>query len=150
MADITVTAANVGPAFPGSARIRSFLAGAAIQGGQAVYIDSNGLAQLTAGGATTTSNFAGIALPRMNTAYAAGAGQAVEVLQEGEVEGFALSGLAYYAPVYLSNTSGTLGSTAGTHGQGIIGVVVPTSDKDSSGNPRKVLRLRDPINTASA
>ena len=50
MADIVVTNANVGLVFKANARIRSYMAGATILGGQAVYIDSNGLAQLTNGG----------------------------------------------------------------------------------------------------
>lgn len=151
MADIVVTPANVGMAFT-NGRIRSFLAGAAINGGQAVYIDASGLAQLTnAATSAATATLAGVALPGKNSAFAAGAGQPVEVLQEGELEGFTIAGLAFGTQVYLSAvTPGGLATTAGAHGQGPIGVVVPTTEKDTSGNLRKLIRLRDPVNGTQA
>lgn len=142
MSDITVTAANVGLANKNGHVIRSLMGGATFTGGQAVYVDSGGLGQLTAGGATATSNFAGIALPIRNSSGNAGAaGQVMEIVEQGDVEGFNLSGLAYWAPVYISNTSGALATSAGTHGPGPVGVVVPTTDKDGSGNYRKLLRI---------
>lgn len=145
MANLTVTPTRVGVAYE-SARIRNVIGGAAIQGGASVYIDSAGKAQLTNSGAAGTSQFAGIALPRMQSGYACGVGTACEVIHEGEVEGFDLSGMAYWDPVYLSDTAGALGTTAGTKSQ-IVGRVIPTSEPDGSGNPRKLLYVHAPINT---
>jgi hypothetical protein len=42
-----------------------------------------------------------------------GAGDAVDVCEDGEVYGFGLSGLNYDALVYLSNTAGALADGAG-------------------------------------
>lgn len=140
MADLTVTATKVGVPFPHDARIRSQIAGAALNGGVCVYVDSSGKAQLSSGTTAAKATFKGIAIPRMNTGYAAGSGQAVEIVEEGEVEGFDLSGLAYGALVYVSDTDGALADAAGTH-SAVVGCVVATSEYDSSGNPKKLLRI---------
>lgn len=147
MADIVVTATAVQPVF-GRSDVRSYIAAAAIPGGSAVYFNSSGKVDLTAGGATSTSNFAGIAISRLNTGFAAGIGQVCEVVRRGEVEGFTLS-QAYGAKLYVSNTAGALADAAGTHGPGPVAEVVPTSEYDSSGNLKKVVFVNAPFWTAS-
>lgn len=144
MGAVAVTPAMVGVA-DRHARRRNYLCGvsAGINGGAAIYIDTNGLAQLATSADTTHCQFAGIAIPTKNSAYAAGIGQAVDVVQWGEVEGFSLSGVAYWGFVYLAD-DGTFATTAGTKTVR-IGQCVPTSDKDSSGNPRKLLMVMVPF-----
>ncbi len=86
------------------------------------------------GSAAGTARVMGIAL------NAAGVGQAVSVILQGHIEGFALSGVAYDAPVYLSdNNSGILGDAAGTVSV-VVGRVMPLSDKSLS----KVLYVNPP------
>ncbi len=126
MADITVTAAQVGIVFPEQSEIYSAVAAAAITAGQAVYIDANGKANLADADASTPANrFRGIALSK------AGAGQAVSVLVKGAVYGYDLSGMAYDDPAYLSNTAGAFGTTAGSTSI-ICGRVMPLTDKGLS------------------
>jgi hypothetical protein len=145
VANLTVTPAKVGVAWA-DARLRNRLAGVAINGGDACVVNSSGLAVLSNSGAAGTSQFNGIAIPTKNSGYSAGVGQAVELIEEGEVEGFDLSGLAYEAPVYLSDTAGKLADAAGTKSV-VVGRVVPTSERDASGNPRKLLYVHRPYNT---
>lgn len=143
--EIAVTPTKVGVAFS-DARIRNALAGVALNGGTPIYYDTNGVAQIADAATATKAQFAGIAIPTKSSGYSAGVGQAAEIVEEGEVEGFDLSGLAYWAPVYLSDTSGRLSTVAGTKSI-IVGRVKPTSERDSSGNPRKVLYIHTPYNT---
>jgi hypothetical protein len=143
MSDLTVNSGNVGPAFA-HCRIRSLIGGASILGGAPVYVDANGLAQPASSLTAATAQFAGIAMPRMNNGYACGAGQACEVVEAGEVEGFTLSTAAYWAPVYLTDDGG-IGLTAGTHAAQ-IGRVVPTTDRDGNGNLKKLLMVFSPWN----
>ena len=107
MADIALTAAQIAAVYPDKAEIVDMIAAAAITAGQAVYIDSNGKANLADANGSGTIQFRGIAL------NAAGAGQAVSVLKQGHVYGFTISGLAYDAILYLSNTAGALADSAG-------------------------------------
>jgi hypothetical protein len=106
MADLVVTAAQVAAVFPQEARIRSYIAAATITAGQAVYRDSAGKANLADANGSGTLQFRGIAL------NGGGAGQAIDVLEEGEVYGFTIAG-AYDSLVYLSNTAGALADAAG-------------------------------------
>jgi hypothetical protein len=109
MADITVTAAQVGAVFPEKAEIVDMIAAEALTAGQAVYqVAASGKAGLADANAAGQQQFRGIAL------NAAGAGQAVSVLKKGHVYGFDLSGMDYDDPAYLSDTAGTLADAAGT------------------------------------
>ncbi len=145
MSAVAVTAANVGVAFPADARIRSYVAGAAINGGQAVYLDTSGLAQVCTSADATHGQIAGVAIPSKNSAFAAGSGQACNVLVWGEVEGFTLSGVAYGALVYVAD-DGTFATTAGTKTVP-VGKVVPTTELDSNGNYKKLLMVMPSFNT---
>jgi hypothetical protein len=135
-ADITVTAAKVAPVDPTKARIKSFVAAATITAGQALYIDSNGKVNLADGNGSGTLQCIGVAL------NGGGAGQAIDVLMEGEVYGYTLATVAYGGPVYVSETAGAL-YDADTTGHILIGRCVPLSDKDLT----KVLMVHAPWNT---
>ncbi len=106
MADLVVTAAQVAAVFPQEARIRSYIAAATITAGQGVYRNSAGKADLADANGSGTLQFRGIAL------NGGGAGQAIDVLEDGEVFGFTIAG-AYDSLVYVSNTAGALADAAG-------------------------------------
>lgn len=106
MADLTVTAAQVGAVFPQQARIRPYIAAAAITAGQSVYRNTSAKADLCDANASGKHQFRGIALETV------GAGQSVSVLEDGECYGFDLSGLAYDALAYQSDTAGALADAA--------------------------------------
>ncbi len=108
MADIAVTAAQVAPVFPTQARVRSRIAAEALTRGQPVYYTSTGKAGIADANASGKQQFRGIALETVGT------GAGVSILEEGECYGFTLSGVAYDGLVYLSDTAGSLGETAGT------------------------------------
>lgn len=132
MADLTVTKAQVSPVFPGLAEIYDYIAAVAITAGQAVYVNSSGKVDLVSGSAVGTAKIRGIALND------AGIGQAVSVLKKGAIYGFTISGLAYDATVYVSNTTGALADAAGTNSC-VAGKVMPLTDKDIT----KVLYITD-------
>lgn len=123
MGDITVTAAQVAACFPDKAEIVDMIAAATITAGQAVYVTSAGKANLGDANGSGTLQFRGIAL------NGGGAGQAISVLKKGHCYGFTLSGMAYDAIAYLSNTAGALGTSAGATSIN-CGRVVPLSDAD--------------------
>lgn len=108
MADIAVTAAQVGVVNPAECEVHDFIAAAALTAGQAVYLDANGKVGVADANAAGAQQFRGLALKTV------GAGQPVSVLKKGRVYGFTISGLAYNAPVYLSDTAGALADAAGT------------------------------------
>jgi hypothetical protein len=123
MADIAVVAAQVAPVDPMKAEIRDLIAAAALTAGQPVYIDANGKAGVADGNGDSPANrFRGIALKSV------AAGQPVPVLVRGVVFGFTVSGLAYDAAVYVSDTAGSLADAAGTTSL-VAGRVVPLTDR---------------------
>lgn len=125
MAAVTVTAANISPVFGAHAEIFPFIAGEALTAGNVVYFNSSGKVIKASGAASGTAKVAGIALQTV------GAGQSVDVLKEGHLEGLTLTALAYGAKVYLSDTSGGFDTAAGTVSV-VIGSVVPTSEQGSN------------------
>lgn len=127
MADITVTAANVGLVDPMKAELWPCIAASTITKGQACYIDSNGKAapaDATTGGGLF--QFRGVALK------AAAAGQAVTLCKRGALYGYTLTGVAYSGPVFLSETTGAFADAtpAGTGTAVVCGVAVALTDKD--------------------
>lgn len=129
---------NISPVFLDQCRIRSYVAAAAVTAGQSLYtVAATGKVNLSnATSAGNLATFRGIAL---NTA---GAGAAVDVLEEGYVDGFEIAALAYDASVYVSNTAGGLDTAAGTVSI-VAGKVVPVSDKDpATGLPSKLLFIK--------
>lgn len=130
MTAITVTAAKVGLVDPGRARVKSYKALETITKGAAVYISPTyGTVGLCDGNAAGKYQFRGIAL------NGGGAGQAIDVCEDGELYGFTLAG-DYDSLVYVSDDAGVL---ADAHGTVTIrcGRVAPLSDKDIT----KVLRV---------
>jgi hypothetical protein len=53
------------------------------------------------------------------------AGQPVTCIRHGVLDGFDLSGLDYWAPVYLSTTDGALADAPDDYGDTVIGRVIP-------------------------
>lgn len=129
MAEITFTAAQIAPVDATKCVIRSYLAGETISKGQAVYILDAGTIGLADSDAAGKHQFRGIAL------NGGAAGQAVEVLQEGEIYGFTLAGVAD-SLAYLSDTAGKI-DTAVCVNDIKVGRVVCLTD----GSLTKVLRV---------
>lgn len=129
MADITVTAAQIGLVDPIKANVRSYIAAEAIAKGQAVYILTSGKVGVADANAAGKQQFRGVAL------NAAGAEQAVDVCHEGEIYGFTLTGNVGTL-AYLSDTAGALADAAGTMTVR-VGRVSCLNDK----NLTKVLRV---------
>lgn len=135
MTDIVVTAAQVGVVDPLKAHIKSYVAGATITKGQAVYLTTAGLVGVAdANGSAPAPQFRGVAL------NGGGAGQAIDVLHDGECYGFTISGLNVGALVYLSDEAGKLADAAATNpGYTVVaGRVSCLADKDKT----KVLRIQ--------
>jgi hypothetical protein len=123
MADLTVSN-KLQVVFPENAEIYPAIAAVAMAIGKACYFNTSGNAALSDGSAAGTAHFDGLALE------AAGAGFGISLLKRGIVAGFNLSGLAYGASVYLSDTdTGILADAAGTVSVA-VGKVVPLSDAD--------------------
>lgn len=106
MTDITVTAAKV--AKQADTKTRSFIAAETITAGQALYMLTTGTVGVADANSSGKEQFCGIAL---NGGLA---GDAIEVAYFGPVEGFALSTVNCWAPLYLSDTAGALGDGAGS------------------------------------
>jgi hypothetical protein len=140
MADITVTAANVAPT--NDFESRPYLAAATITAGQAVYLNTSGKVDLAKANAAGTTRMRGIAL------QAAVLNAPVDVLWEGPVSGFSLSGLAYGAAVWLSAaTAGALTDTApSTSTQFVVPVGRVDLVTEAGGTLTKVLMLDIPQN----
>jgi hypothetical protein len=107
MANIAVTAAQVGLVDPAKAFVKSYIAAETITKGQTVYITTAGKAGVSDADAAGKQQFRGIAL------NGAGAGQAVDVCHDGELYGFGVSAMNVGAFVYQSNDVGKLEDAAG-------------------------------------
>lgn len=128
MADLTLTGAGqIAAVFPEDAEIFDMIAAVAITPGQAVYVNSAGKAALAdANAGSGAEQFRGILLA--GAANGIAAGQAGSILKKGHVYGFNLASLAYDAPVYLSDTAGTLADAPSTTNPVRVGRVVALSD----------------------
>jgi hypothetical protein len=126
-ADLTRIKEEVAIVFPDGNVIRDYVAAVAIEAGQPVYLDSNGKAALADANGSGTDTFRGIALKTV------GAGQAVSVLISGWLSGTGsgITGLAYGASVYVSNSVGELADGAGSTSL-LVGKVFPIADKAKS------------------
>lgn len=140
MADLAVS--NFGAMFLDDyTKIRSQIAGTGgVTIGQALYTDpTTGTVLPTDGTNAAKVAFRGVA------AQTVGAGQGFDVVESGIVNGFDVSALAFDALVYVSNTTGKLGTTAGTNSS-IVGRVAALSDRDPVTNkPSKVLYIRPSV-----
>jgi hypothetical protein len=109
MAAIVVNAAQVGVIYPESAEIFDVLPAETVTAGAAGYqVAASGKFGLAEADVAGKQQFRGLFLSKK------GANQAVSLLKRGHVGGFDVSGLAYDAPVFLSNTPGALDTAAGT------------------------------------
>lgn len=121
MADIVVTEAAVAVIFPLKAEIHTFIAAEALSAGESVSFDSAGkLIQADA-------NAAGEQQARGIVLTSGGAGQALNILKKGHLNGYTIS-QAYDAAVYLSDTAGAVADAAGTMTVP-VGRVVGLTDK---------------------
>ena len=125
MSDITVTAAQVGRVDPSQDWVINGILAETVTAGQVLYLNSSGLWALADGSATGTAQVRGLALG------GGGAGQAIAILKKGLVYGFTLSGLAYDARAYLSDTAGALADANGTVNV-VCGRVHAMSDADKT------------------
>lgn len=109
MADIVVTAANVGLTYPEKSRGRTFShkAGVAITAGQVVYLTSAGTLALADASAS------GTAKPHFVALDSGGAGQTIRVVEAGVIAGYTFS-QDIGATIYLSDTAGAFADAAGT------------------------------------
>ena len=122
MTVITVTTAEVSKAEMGGVKIRNLIAGVDITAGQLLHIDANGKWGVADGNGVSPANrFRAIALESRK------AGQPLAGLEEGMIYGFDLSGLAFDATVYVSDTAGSLDTAAGTTSLA-VGKVYPVAD----------------------
>lgn len=109
MTDIVCVPAEIGLVDPGLAKIKTYIAGEVLVTGQPVYvIAATGRAGVADANASGKQQFRGIALNDAQVGFA------VDVLQDGEVYGFTVSGLDYDKELFLSDTAGSLGDAAGT------------------------------------
>ena len=129
MTTVAVVAAKVALIDPIKAVTRSYIASVAITKGQAVYITTAGKVALADSDSSGTRQFRDIALDTV------GAGQAVEVLHDGEIAGFTVSGLNCDSLVYVGTVAGAI--ITGTGGAA-AGRVVSMTDGP---NATKVLRV---------
>ena len=141
MADITVTAANVGRPHPSTDEVYTMIASVAITAGQAVYIvAADCKVALADGNVAAADQGRGIALA------AAAIGEPVPVLIRGFVSGFSVSALNGDVFVYLSDTAGALADAAGTL-EVRMGRIVGGSEIDSSGNVNRMLYIDSRLTT---
>ena len=108
MTAIALTAVQVNRVEPTRDRVGSGLLAETVTVGQVLYLNSSGLWALGDGSATGTAQARAMALE------GGGAGQAISLLFNGLVGGFTLSGMAYDARAYLSDTAGGLDTANGT------------------------------------
>ncbi len=134
MADITVTAANVSEVLADECRIRPRTAAAALTAGQAVYYNSSGKAALTDTNDPAADLFDGINLETVAS------GGTARILEEGNLEGFDLSGVALNGDVFLADTPGALATAVSSLGSGVR---IGRCDwrNDSGGTFTKFLRV---------
>ena len=134
---VLLTPGLVAPTFLHQCRIRTQLVGpAGVAAGQGICVDP--VAGKVAPANTATAGheqFRGIALETF------GPGQGVDVLEEGFIAGYDLSAVPYDALIYVQDSDGVLGTTPGTKTVP-VGRVVSLSDRDSMGNPSKLLYIR--------
>jgi hypothetical protein len=108
MADIVVTATQVGVVYSVHPEIVDVIATEAVTAGDTAYQLSTGKFGIADANAAGKQQFRGIFLKTV------GAGQVVPVLKEGFVSGFTVSALNGDAILYLSDTVGKLADGAGT------------------------------------
>lgn len=135
MADLTRTAANVNDQMPRKSNVIPVRVAVAVTAGQALYQKSDGEYALADADAAATAGFRGVALQTK------GADEYVDMLIDGEMVGWDVSGLDYDAPIYLSDTAGEIADAAGTKTV-LVGRVAGISDRDRA----KYIRFHGSLN----
>lgn len=110
MANIGVTAAQIAAVDPTKARIKTYLAASTITKGQPVAMGTAGTvapADASSGGGYLFEQVVGIAIS------AGGAGQAIDVLEEGELYGLTVSSKNCGDILYVSNDVGRVADAVG-------------------------------------
>ena len=125
MTAIAVTAAQVSRVDPSQDWVINGILAETVTAGQVLYLNSSGTWSLADGSATGTAQVRGMALG------GGGAGQAIAIIKKGLVAGFTLSGMAYDARAYLSDTAGGLDTANGTVNV-VCGRVHAMSDADKT------------------
>lgn len=111
----------------------TLVAAEAITAGEAVRLDTSAGKFTGANGSSTTENrIYGIAKATV------AAGRPVTAIRKGVLDGFDLSGMNYDAAVYLSDTDGTLATSAGTVST-VVGRVIPANSPILGTAPDKLL-----------
>lgn len=113
----------------------TLVAAEAIVPGAPVRIDTAGKFTNANGTTTTENRVWGIAVGQKAIA----AGVAVTAVRRGVLDGYTFS-QAYDAPIYLSDTDGTLGDSAGTVST-IVGRVIPGTSVTLGTSPDKLLSV---------
>ena len=108
MTDIVATAAYIGRADPDNDEVLSVVLAETATAGQTAYQTTTGTFGLCDGNGSGKQQFRGIFL------QGGAAGQVVPLLKRGFVEGFTVSGLDGDAPLYVSDTAGSLDDGVGT------------------------------------
>ena len=121
MADKEVVAANVNVVFPEMAEIVSVKLDEATTAGQTLHLTAGGDYALADANVSGERQVRGIALE------GGAAGEFVSMLRYGIVAGFVISGMAYDAILYQSDTAGALADGVGTVTVP-VGLVVPLAD----------------------
>lgn len=107
MADISLDSTrSLNVVFPEVAEVRDFREAETLAVGDVVYITSAGKAGKADANASGKEQARGIVVKRQGTT--------VSVMKRGYLAGFDLSGLAYDAQVFLSDSAGKLADAAGT------------------------------------
>jgi len=107
--DIPITAvAQIATVYPAQAEVITLIAASTITAGMPLYITSAGKVAAADANAGGLQQFRGIAL------NAASAMDPVSVLKKGHVYGFDVSGVAYDALLYVSDTVGRIADGVGT------------------------------------
>ena len=108
MADIALVTANKIEVVESKIQM-TLPAAEAVTAGQAVRLDtSNGKFTLSKATGAAEARIYGLATRTVV------AGEALTAIRKGVMDGYALSGLDYDAPIYLSDTDGTLADGVGT------------------------------------
>lgn len=108
MTDIALVAAKISPLKPEQSIIIPVVTAAAVTAGLAAYQTTSGTFGIADANDSGKEQFRGVFL------RAAAAGQVTDLLVWGLVGGYTVSGLNGDAVLYLSNTVGALGDSAGT------------------------------------
>lgn len=125
MTAISIASTGIREVFTTKNDVFDMIATEAITKGQVVYQTSAGKAGIADANAAGKQQARGIALKTV------AAGKPCPILRRGYVAGFDLSGLDYDAPVFLSDTAGSLDTAAGTLSVN-CGRVISMNDPDLS------------------